>query len=153
MSYQKKSESLAQAVVALVNGRVNDAPCYRYLIDNLYAFRVGSVNGTGKWDTRKIREHCPWTVLARKSNKVHKEHVVPMAEIVRILLSYDKPQVTDIYDVVDKYCTYCMVTPEEHEALNKDYRHKMPSGFWEKGSDYYMDIWARYKLANVAYQL
>ncbi|EMH2898225.1 hypothetical protein V6G10_004495, partial [Vibrio parahaemolyticus] len=87
MSYAVKAEALAKAILVLVDGGVDDSHCYRNLVDNLYAYRVGAVNGTGKWDTRKIKEQCQWTISARNSDKVEKEHVVPMAEVVRILLS------------------------------------------------------------------
>ena len=65
-----------------------------------------SNNGKGKWDTRKVKEHCLWTKLARHSKHVEKEHVVPVAEIVRILLPLDTPELSDIYNVIDEYCVY-----------------------------------------------
>lgn len=153
MSYDKKSEALAEAILALVKGRVDDSHCYRNLIDNLYAFRIGAVNGTGKWDTKKIKENCPWTQLAQKSGKAEKEHVVPMAEIVQILLFKKEPEIEDIYNIIDKYCVYCMVTSEEHAALNVRYQRAMPSEFWDSSSIYYMDVWARYKINQIQVEL
>ncbi|EGU30882.1 hypothetical protein VIBRN418_16386 [Vibrio sp. N418] len=149
MSYTAKAEALAKAILILVDGGVDDSHCYRSLVDNLYAYRVGAVNGTGKWDTRKIKEQCQWTISARNSDKVEKEHVVPMAEVVRILLSITNPQISDVYDVIDKYCVYCIVTPEEHSILNVKYQRKMPSEFWDSNTEYYMDAWSRYKLSGL----
>ncbi|WP_431786220.1 hypothetical protein [Vibrio harveyi] len=74
-----------------------------------------------------------------------------MAEVVRILLSLTNPQVSDVYDVIDKYCVYCIVTPKEHNILNVKYQRKMPSEFWDSNSDYYMDAWARYKLSSLEF--
>ncbi len=49
-----------------------------------------------------------------------------MAEVVRILLSLKNPHISDVYDVIDKYCVYCIVTPKEHSMLNVKYQRKMP---------------------------
>lgn len=149
MSYEVKSEALANAILALINGGVDDSHCYRNLVDNLHAYRIGAVNGTGKWDTKKIKDHCLWTASARNAHKVEKEHVVPMAEVVRILLTLTNPKISDVYDVIDRFCVFCIVTQEEHRILNTKYQSKMPSEFWNRNSEYYMDPWVRYKLSSL----
>ena len=72
-----------------------------------------------------------------------------MAEIVRILQSLPNPTVNKIYDVIDRFCIYCMVTKDEHRLLNDQYQRTMPQGFWVKNSLHYMDAWLRYKCSGV----
>lgn len=149
MSYSEKADALAAAILVLVQGKVDDAFCYRPLVDNLYAFRTGAVNRTGKWDINRIKQNCYRTPAAELASKVEKEHVVPMAEIVNILMAEAVSTVDEVKDVLQKYCVYCMVTPEEHLLLNKQYQRQMPAEFWDEGSIYYLDEWARYKMVGI----
>jgi len=149
MSYQAKAEGLAYAIIELVKTKVDDSLCYRHLIDNLYAYRIRAVNKTDKWDTGRIKDFCRWSVAALNSNKTEKEHVVPMAEIVNILLALDELTISKVHEVIDTYCTYCIVTQEEHQLLNKEFQRKMPKDFYDKDSKYFSDPWARYKKCKI----
>ncbi|WP_318486265.1 hypothetical protein [Photobacterium leiognathi] len=58
MSYAVKAEALAKAILVLVDGGVDNSHCYRNLVDNLYAYRVGAVNGClGKIQVVWFRDH------------------------------------------------------------------------------------------------
>ncbi|HEY1027091.1 MAG TPA: hypothetical protein VGE28_05600 [Pseudomonas sp.] len=154
MTYALQADALVNAILALMHGQVEDAHCYRSLMDNLYAFRTGAINRQGKWDSRKIRQRCHWTTAAVRAREqgggVETEHVVPMAAIVRILLSRPTYDVEWVNEVVGRYCLYCMVTPQEHRILNRKYQRKMPDEFWDASSALHMDAWARYKLSGIA---
>ncbi|WP_299735419.1 hypothetical protein [uncultured Endozoicomonas sp.] len=149
MPYETQAEALAHAILALMHGRVIDSFCYRNLIDNLYAFRIGAVNGTGKWDTGRIKNFCYWTGSAKNAQKTEKEHVIPAAEIVKILLNQPVFDIHSVYRVIDNYSLYCIVTPAEHKLLNSKFQRSMPKEFWQKKSSLYMDPWARYKLLGI----
>lgn len=147
--YKVKAEALAKSILTLVQGGVDDSHCYRNIVDNLYAYRVGAVNGTGKWDTKKLKDHILWTKAAREAKKVQREHAITMADFVRILLKIENPTVEDIYASIDRFCVQCMVTKEEHDILNEKYQSKMPPDFWDENSNFYMDEWIRYKLCSI----
>lgn len=170
MNYEAQVESLALAVCELVKGNVADSHCYRNLIDNIYAFRINAVNKTGKWDSKAIKrsKECFWSTKALNGNGegLEKEHVVPLAEIVNILLA--KPRVSvvgnasalkratsvaDVYNVIDTYCVCCMVDKTEHSSLNKEHQRVMPDEFWDPSNHlYYLNKWARYIKLGINYQ-
>lgn len=164
MTYLQQSQALALAIAELVKGGVKDSHCYRSLIDNLHAYRIGAKNKTDKWDTRLLKKFSHWTCNAIKQAgaRVEKEHVVPVAEIVNILLAMPPNQikagrvnfspattVKQVNDVIDKFCLCCMVTDLEHGVLNATHQRSMPEEFWIPGSAYYLDVWARYKKQEI----
>lgn len=145
MSYEQKAEGLANAIVALVQAAVDDPYCYRSLIDNLHAYRVGAVNRTGKWDIHRIKHLCRWTVAARAAGRGDREHVVPMASLLRLLMAEPALDASRVMGIVDRYCLYCIVSRDEHGRLNRQFQRSMPPGFWQQDCALYMNPWARYE--------
>ena len=129
-SYKEQAKGLLQAIKALLDNRVDDAYCYRALIDNYCAIKVGATRKNGKWatellrDTKKNKERCFWSKEAIKmkdsGGKVEREHVIPMRAIVEKLRNLDRPTLEEEIDKkLQSLMWFAVVSPSQHKEFNK----------------------------------
>lgn len=159
--YTEQAEGLINAIKALLDSGVDDTLCYRALIDNFCAYQMDARNGKdklGRWDTKKIRnsKKCYWskeawaTELKWRKEKpkgetkdLHREHVIPMNVIVKILLEKAQTETgieaQKIKETLDAFAIFAIVTKDQHSDLNAKYKSKMPDG-WKTENP----IFARY---------
>lgn len=163
--YAEQAEGLINSIKALLEAEVDDTFCYRALINNYCAYQMGARNGKdklGRWDTNKIRnsEQCHWSKkaweeLKRRKGKpkgekkaLHLEHVVPMNVIVKRLLDKAQTetgiQVKEIKETLNALVIFAVVTKDQHDELNKKYKHKMPDDFDNKGHPLEEEPFLRY---------
>src|SRR5439155_7632984 len=94
----------------------------------------------GAWELRRQ--------LAWEKNVRH-EHGVPKKVLKELLLSLEKPTEEMVASILDCFDLGVVVTIEEDKRLNERFKSEMPEAFWKKGEEYYLDLFARYKLCGI----
>jgi hypothetical protein len=70
----------------------------------------------------------------------------------KLLLSLENPTEETVADYLDCFLIGVVVTIEEDKSLNERFKSEMPQAFWKKGQEgqeYYLDVFARYKLCGI----
>ncbi len=139
------------------------------IVSSLYTYRVdnlGTVNDCKVVVNHLIRKFSePLTkeglqkqyksTLLKEGDKVIKEHLIPVKEIMETLLelNLDEPKF-ELAEQIHQFLTEALVIVRVSEAedaiLNKQgFQQKMPASYRDSNSVLHNDIWARYKSAGI----
>ncbi|MEM9373679.1 MAG: hypothetical protein AAGA55_08535 [Planctomycetota bacterium] len=83
------------------------------------------------------------------SKKFRHEHSVPKQLIMDMLFELADPTADRVHELLSGLLFGVVVTRDEDDALNVDYRRTMPPEFHEPGSPEFMDPWLRYKRCGI----
>ncbi|ATB69386.1 hypothetical protein SJPD1_1276 [Sulfurospirillum diekertiae] len=82
-----------------------------------------------------------------------REHVIPVKVVMEYLLSLKIDEEGSMKDTIKTYLDSNLIivdlTDEEDKKLIIEYKDSMPKAYAEPTSEYYQDIWCRYKLAGI----
>jgi hypothetical protein len=128
---------------------------FRHFVDQYFCYKHGYVTKSGKASWSKI----PWNeYVSEEANKtrdkkliVEKEHILPLGVITSYLVELGaNPSIESIKVVIDKYLHFATIINEEDKLLNAHgLNSKMPDEYYDKSSDLYGDMFARYKVAGI----
>ena len=126
----------------------------RHFIDQYFCYKYGYVskNGKAKWDLIYWKE---WVSVGaaeiRDKNQVIKEHVVPLKFITEQLKKLSSScSILEIKKVLDQFLVFATITKDEDLVLRKmGLSQKMPEEYFDKNSNFFNDVFARYKKAKI----
>ena len=143
--------------VELENGRGSHL---RHFIDQYFCFKHNyiSVKGNPRW------EDITWkgavSISASKTNNrkdVVKEHLVPLQYIRQELLKLSKNKKVSINEIeieINRIVKFGTVLKSEDKILNAlGLRSKMPKEFYDKNSQLFNNLYARYIKAGIKYKV
>lgn len=83
-----------------------------------------------------------------------REHAIPVKVIMQYLLDLNLEKGDEnLKNTIEKYLNENLIivylTHDEDNELTKKYRDSMPDKYKNPTSEYYQDIWCRYKLAGI----
>jgi len=143
----RTKEEMAKDVLAALNAPMSYRAKEVVLSDVFSAWTEfeGKYKGCSYWSEGawQLRYECNW-----KKNVRH-EHGIPKKVLKKQLLSLENPTEEKVADYLDCFLIGVVVTIEEDKSLNERFKSEMPQAFWKKGQEYYLDVFARYKLCGI----
>lgn len=129
----------------------------RHFIDQYFCFTNGYVrkNGKANWDLIFWKEYVSLSAKNVTDKKqVVKEHIVPIKVISDKLMELgENCSISEIKVVLDKYIKFATITKNEDQLLRKlKLNHRMPDEFYKHDSEFFNDIFSRYKIAGIMYE-
>ena len=129
---------------------------FRHFVDQFYCYKHGYINKSGKanWDSILWKDYVSKAAKKTKEKSaVTKEHVFPLILITKKLQdqAIESPiSLRQIESTIDQFLIFATITKEEDAKLRSLRLTKsMPNEYFNKKSDLYEDIFARYKIAKI----
>lgn len=106
---------------------------------------------------RKEKRHREfWSINAfNKDIKYIKDHAIPVMVLMDKLFAWDNIEmnadnIKSISDFLEFNLVIVKITEEEDHILNSSgFQRKMPSEYFDRASELYNDLWARYKVTEL----
>ncbi len=99
---------------------------------------------------------CPyWSKLATLAQgasmevKLIHEHAVPKGIVIETLLKLKDPTPEAVHDLCERLLIGVVVTKQEDNMLNKNFRKSMPPEFFDCNSPHFQNPWLRYQHENI----
>ncbi len=129
----------------------------RHFVDQYYCYKHGIVNRNGgaRWAGIVGRGHVSIEgrrLISDRKNIV-KEHMVPIKVISKLLVELKETgdlTCATIAALLDRYVHFATISKNEDKKLcDMNLRSEMPPGFGDKGHEYYLCPYSRYKEAGI----
>lgn len=161
-NYKNAKIELEHIQLELNNERFN---YLRHFADSYYCYHNNIIGPRGGLNTNRVLWGFNVSVRADEllqganndkgsiSNEIRKEHIVPLkfiAEKLREIVANGNVCLNDIQECLNKHVIFATITKDEDEKLNElGLNSEMPVGFYNPGSEFYGDLFARYKKAGI----
>ncbi|MEH0665898.1 hypothetical protein H4F18_07495 [Vibrio scophthalmi] len=148
----RKAIGYANAIIAMLDGGINDAASYRIAIDSIFCHVFGHVTKSDQRALTKYNKAAPVSkgVMLNPKEKRIIEHVVPITVIYREIETLPHPTADDVIDVIARLYKIRVVTAREDARLNAlGLSHAMPPEFYQPSHPLFGDWEARHKIADI----
>ncbi len=143
----RTKEQMGKDVLAALNAPMSYRAKEVVLLDIFSAWTEfeGKYKGCSYWTERawELYRQLAW------EKNVRHEHGVPKKVLKELLFSLENPTEETVVLYLDFFLVGVVVTIEEEKRLNERFKSAMPEAFWKKGEEYYLDLFARYKLCGI----
>lgn len=104
----------------------------------------GKYEGCPYWSERALEQF-----EANAKTKLRHEHAVPKSVIIAMLVEIDSPTHDQVRDICERLLIGVVVTREEDNLLNREFKKTMPPEFFDPQSADYHNPWLRYKRCGI----
>lgn len=145
----RTKEQMALDVAAVLSSSLSFAAKYAVLADTFWQWTefYGKYNGCPYWTVKAVEEFKSNPLPNEK--KYRHEHIVPKRVLNQLLFEMPPQTNESIFNFLSIMNIGVVVTREEDNLLNVDYRMSMPPEFHEPSSGEFHDPWLRYKRCGV----